>query len=69
MKKILFFSTMLLMSVSSFSQGVAINTSNAIPDSSAILDISSYTKGVLIPRLRTNERQSISGPAEGLPGL
>ena len=66
MKKILFFSTMLLVSVSSFSQGVAINTSNAIPDSSAILDISSYTKGVLIPRLRTNERQSISGPAEGL---
>jgi len=66
MKKILFFSTMLLASISSFSQGVAINTSNAIPDSSAILDISSYTKGVLIPRLRTSERESISGPAEGL---
>ncbi len=66
MKKILFFSALLLISVSSFSQGVAINTSNAIPDSSAILDISSYTKGVLIPRLRTNERQSISGAAEGL---
>jgi len=66
MKKILFLSVMLLIAVCGFSQGIAINTSNAIPDSSAILDISSYTKGVLIPRLRTNERVSISGPAEGL---
>lgn len=52
--------------ISGFTQGVSIN-SNGIPaDPNAMLDISSHTKGVLVPRLRTNERISILSPAEGL---
>ena len=49
-----------------FSQGTAINTSGAAADNSAILDISSNDKGVLIPRMSETERLSISSPARGL---
>ena len=45
---------------------VAINTSGEIAAASAILDISSSSKGVLIPRLSTNERTTIDSPANGL---
>lgn len=34
-----------------FAQGVGINSSNADPDASAILDISSTNKGILVPRV------------------
>ena len=47
-------------------QSVAINTTGEDPDSSAILDIQSSTKGVLIPRLDSVQRQMIANPAEGL---
>ena len=45
---------------------VGINSDGASPDASAMLDITSDDKGVLIPRLSTNERTSISSPATGL---
>jgi hypothetical protein len=48
-----------------FSQ-VAINTDGSVPDNSAILDVKSTTKGVLIPRLTMEERNVIATPAEGL---
>jgi hypothetical protein len=38
----------------------------ATPDSSAALDITSSTKGLLIPRMATNERNVITNPATGL---
>jgi len=38
----------------------------ASPSSSAILDVSSTTKGVLLPRLTINQITSISSPATGL---
>lgn len=44
--------------------GVGIGTLN--PDSSAVLEIQSTSKGVLIPRLSTAQRQAISSPAYGL---
>jgi hypothetical protein len=47
----------------SFAQ-VGIGTST--PDSSAVLDISSTTKGMLAPRLTTVERMAINAPAESL---
>lgn len=48
-----------------FSQNnVGIGTSN--PDPSSILDLSSNSKGVLIPRLSTAQRLMISNPANGL---
>ena len=54
-----------ITATSLFSQ-VAINTDNAAPDSSAMLDISSTDKGILIPRMTTSERELIPNPAQGL---
>ncbi|MEO0341782.1 MAG: hypothetical protein AAF242_21585, partial [Bacteroidota bacterium] len=45
---------------------VAINTDQSNPDPSAMLDIQSNNKGVLIPRMSTSEREMISNPAVGL---
>jgi len=45
---------------------VSINENNTNPDPSAMLDVSSPDKGVLIPRLSANERQNIADPAIGL---
>ena len=47
-------------------QNVAINTTGAAPDSSAIVDIQSAEKGLLIPRMSSIQRTSIVRPAEGL---
>lgn len=47
-------------------QGVAINGNQADPHPSAILDITSTEKGLLIPRMTMAERNLISSPAEGL---
>ena len=45
-------------------QGVGIGTST--PDPSAILELSSTTKGLRIPRLTEAERQALPDPATGL---
>jgi hypothetical protein len=50
----------------SLAQGVAINTDNSPPDESAILDVSSTSGGVLIPRITEAQRDAISSPATGL---
>src|SRR5688572_14926329 len=47
-------------------QGIGINSSGNNPDPSALLDLSSTTKGTLITRLTTVQRNDISLPAEGL---
>lgn len=52
------------MSVFSQTGSVGINTTQ--PDASAILDITSTSKGLLIPRLNTSERIAIVQPANGL---
>lgn len=49
-----------------FAQSVSINTDGAQPDNTAILDIKSNSKGLLIPRLTTAERTGIVSPAIGL---
>ena len=46
--------------------GVAINVAGALPDSSAVLDVSSFTKGQLMPRMSTVQRDAIARPATGL---
>lgn len=43
---------------------VGIGTSS--PDSSALLDVSTTTKGLLPPRMTTTQKNAISTPAEGL---
>jgi len=50
-------------------QNVGINGNGAVPDASAILDISAAptnNKGMLIPRLTTTQRNSIISPAHTL---
>lgn len=67
MKKIyLLISISLLGTLSSTAQSLAINTDGSTANASAILDIKSSTKGMLIPRLSTAQRTSIVSPAEGL---
>ena len=45
---------------------VGINDNNTSPDASAMLDVKSTTKGMLIPRMTTTERTNISNSATGL---
>src|SRR5688500_18541888 len=47
-------------------QGVGINPLGNPPDPSAILDASSTTKGQLMPRMTTAQRDAIANPAEAL---
>lgn len=47
-------------------QGVAINEDGSTSDNSAILDLKSTTKGLLIPRMTTTQRDQISNPKKGL---
>ena len=48
-----------------FIGGVAVGQS-AAPDASAILEAESTTKGFLLPRMTTTQRNAISSPATGL---
>ena len=63
MKKILLCAAFIAVSFTSIAQ-VGINTTT--PDDSAVLDISSTSKGLLIPRMTTVERDAIVEPVEGL---
>lgn len=46
------------------SENVGIGTT--VPDRSAILDLSSSDKGLLIPRMTSKQREAITNPAQGL---
>ena len=67
-KNFIFTSTLLLAFVCSCSvlaqNNVGVGTTT--PDPTAILDVESDDKGILIPRLNTLQRQGITAPAEGL---
>jgi uncharacterized protein (TIGR02145 family) len=43
-----------------------VGVGTTLPNASAILDVTSSTKGVLISRLTTTQRNAVSNPAEGL---
>ncbi len=47
-------------------QGIAYNSTGSTADSSAILDIASTNKGVLVPRMTAAQRDAIAAPAIGL---
>lgn len=58
---LLLFVTMLLLGIQSYAQtGVSINTSGAEPDTSAMLDVSSTVKGLLVPRMTQAQRTAIA---------
>lgn len=54
----------LILPISLFSQGIGIGTSTIA--NSAILDINSTDKGILLPRMTTAQRNAIASPATGL---
>ncbi len=49
-----------------YGQNIAINEIGNFPDTSAILDVSSTTKGFLTPRMTTAQQNTIPLPANGL---
>ncbi|MBI9037237.1 MAG: tail fiber domain-containing protein [Bacteroidales bacterium] len=66
MKKTILLTVLLAVLTSvTFSQ-VAINETGADPDPSAILDLSSFDKGFLVPRVSTSERNAIGTTQGGL---
>ena len=53
----------LLLTFNSFSQvGVGINTNGAAANPAALLDVSSTTQGLLVPRMNTTQRDAIATP-------
>jgi len=57
----------MILNLSVYSQGgVVISNGAATADPSAMLDVQSDTKGMLVPRMTTTQRTAISSPATGL---
>lgn len=64
MIRVLLLLSFFLLASSLFAQnGVAINGDNSSPDASAMLDIKSTEKGILIPRMTTAQRTAIASLA------
>jgi hypothetical protein len=59
---IILFTSLLL--AKSYAQGVSVNTDGSIADASAMLDVKSTTKGILIPRV--NLTSDVTSPVTGL---
>lgn len=67
MRKILLLLLILSTGIITMAQtGVAVNTSGADPDNSAMLDVASTDKGMLVPRMTSVSRNAITTPAAGL---
>jgi len=58
--------TVLVILSLGLSAQVGVNTDGSSPDGSAMLDVKSTTKGMLIPRMDSTQRVAISTPATGL---
>ncbi len=57
-RTLLLFAILLLLGIQTFAQtGVAINKTGNDPDTSAMLDVSSTEKGLLIPRMTEAQRE------------
>ena len=57
---------LLLTSSIAVAQNVGINNIGSNPDPSAMLDVVSTDKGMLVPRMTTAQRTAIANPATGL---
>ncbi|MFH2094998.1 MAG: tail fiber domain-containing protein [Bacteroidota bacterium] len=67
MKKLVFVALIMVYSAAIFAQNIAITDDDAYTaNPSAMLDVKSITKGLLVPRMTTTQRTAISSPAEGL---
>jgi hypothetical protein len=65
MKYSIIFLFCILIPGGAFTQ-VSINNDNSTPDNSAMLDVKSTNKGILIPRMTQTEIETITSPANGL---
>ena len=66
MKSLIFISLIFLSGLVPYAQSVGINEDGSIPSPSALLDIKSTSKGMLIPRMSSAQRTGIAAPAVGL---
>lgn len=66
LKNICFVLFGMILSSGLMAQNISINADGAVPDSSAMLDVSDTTRGFLAPRMNTTQMNNISGPANGL---
>ncbi len=64
-QSLLFILLLLLFSRALFAQ-IAVNTDGSQPDNSAILDVKSFEKGVLVPRMTLDQISMIPNPVDGL---
>jgi hypothetical protein len=62
---VLFISSLASINLS-YAQGVAVNTDGSTADPSAVLDVKSTAKGILVPRMAFSDRSLITSPATGL---
>lgn len=66
MKSLIAVCLLLIANMIAGAQSVGINEDGSVPDPSALLDIKSTSKGMLIPRMSSGERTGILNPGEGL---
>ena len=67
MKYIKFYILLLAVLITAgVSAQVSINNDGTAPDGSAMLDVQSTEKGMLVPRMTTAQRPAIASPANGL---
>lgn len=58
--------TLMLGASRTYAQGMAVNSTGTTANNSAMLDVSSTTQGMLVPRMDSAQRSVISSPATGL---
>jgi len=56
----------LLITLTGISQSLAVNTDGSLANASALLDVKSTVKGILIPRMSSAQKNAIASPATGL---
>jgi len=66
MKNLLVLFAFLILNSSLLFSQVAVNTDGSNPDNSAMLDVKSTNKGMLVPSMTLTQRDAISNPANGL---
>ena len=65
-KQLLAAALILMLAMNAYTQGVGINNDESDADPSAMLDVKSTEKGILVPRMISSQRTAIATPANGL---